>query len=95
MRLVLGTGEEDASSKLDCNFKEVLRCRTKILPCLFVFLINDQPLRILKNMKHETHKNMKTGLISDAHTLFRIHFINVILKQEYICSVQKQKHSFH
>lgn len=34
---------------------------------------------------------MKAGLISDAHTLFRIHFTNAILKLECIGSVRKKR----
>lgn len=37
---------------------------------------------------------MKTGLISEAHALFRIHFTNAILKQEYISSVQNKSPHF-
>lgn len=47
------------------------------------------------NFYSEYIKTMKTRLIFEAHTLFRIHFTNAILKQEYINSVQKQKHSIH
>lgn len=47
------------------------------------------------NFYSEHTKTMKTGLIFEAHTLFRIHFRNAVWKQEYVNSVEKQKHSIH